>query len=76
MRKILYLLVGVSSLSSYATLNGRTLDDDINDVTIALVFNDQLEAGDNTVKAGLSTDCVDGNDKPHSNSFPYIASSH
>lgn len=63
--------------SSYGSLNGRTLDDDIIDVTLTLAFNDQSDAGkDNPVKAGVSTDYVDKNDKNFRNSFPYLASPH
>ncbi|MEP0987130.1 DUF4331 family protein [Ekhidna sp.] len=65
------------SPSSYATLNGRGLGDDVIDVTLALAFADQSAAGeDNPVKDGVSTDNVDSNDKSHSNNFPYIASAH
>ncbi|WP_420316119.1 DUF4331 family protein [Ekhidna sp.] len=65
------------SPSSYGTLNGRTLDDDVIDITLTLAFSDQSSEGaDNPVKDGVSTDNVDSNDRTHSNSFPYIASSH
>jgi hypothetical protein len=65
------------SPSSYATLNGRALDDDVIDVTLTLAFADQSEAGaDNPVKAGVSTDYVGSNDKSHTNTFPYIATPH
>lgn len=65
------------SPSSYASLNGRALEDDVIDVTLALAFADQSDAGkDNPVKDGVSTDNVDSNDKNHSTNFPYIASAH
>ena len=66
-----------NSASSYGTLNGRTLSDDVIDVTLTLAFGDQSTAGStNAVKDGLVSDNVDANDKSFSNTFPYLASPH
>ncbi|MEP1034293.1 DUF4331 family protein [Ekhidna sp.] len=66
-----------NSASSYGSLNGRTLSDDVIDITLLLAFSDQSEAGaDNPVKDGVSSDNVDANDKSFSSSFPYLASPH
>lgn len=63
--------------SSYGTLNGRALGDDVVDVTLILAFSDQSEAGaDNQVKAGVISDNVSSNDKSFSSTFPYLASPH
>lgn len=66
-----------NSATSYGSLNGRALSDDVLDVTVILAFSDQSDAGaDNQVKGGLISDNVDANDKAFSNSFPYLASPH
>ncbi len=66
-----------NAASAYGTLNGRTLSDDVIDVTLILAFGDQSSAGaGNTVKDGLVSDNVDANDKSFSNSFPYLATPH
>ncbi len=66
-----------NAASSYGTLNGRTLSDDVIDVTLTLAFGDQSTVGStNAVKDGLVSDNVDANDKSFSNTFPYLASPH
>ena len=66
-----------NAASSYGTLNGRTLSDDVIDVTLILAFGDQSTSGStNAVKDGLVSDNVDANDKSFSNTFPYLASPH
>jgi hypothetical protein len=51
-------------------LTGRTLSDDVIDVELTLVFGGP-SGGDNP---GLTSDHVNGNDKPFLTSFPYEAS--
>jgi Domain of unknown function (DUF4331) len=53
-------------------LTGRALSDDVIDVELTLVFGGPA-AKDNP---GLSSDHVDGNDKPFLSSFPYLAEPH
>lgn len=66
-----------NAASAYGTLNGRTLSDDVIDVTLLLAFSDQSAAGaDNPVKDGVSSDNVDANDKTFGTSFPYLATPH
>lgn len=66
-----------TAASSYGTLNGRALADDVIDVTLLLAFADQSEEGaDNPVKDGVSSDNVDANDKAFSTTFPYLATPH
>lgn len=50
-------------------LTGRALADDVIDVELLLIFGGP--AG--TSNAGLTSDHVGANDKPFSNSFPYLA---
>lgn len=66
-----------NAATSYGTLNGRALGDDVIDVTLLLAFSDQSTAGaGNQVKDGLVSDNIDANDKTFSTSFPYLASPH
>jgi hypothetical protein len=51
-------------------LTGRTLSDDVIDVELTLVFG----GPDGAANPGLTSDHVNGNDKPFSASFPYEAS--
>jgi hypothetical protein len=51
-------------------LTGRALADDVISVELLLIFGGPT-GGDNP---GLTNDNVDANDKPFSNSFPYLAS--
>jgi hypothetical protein len=51
-------------------LSGRTLSDDVIDVELTLVFG----GPDGAANPGLTSDHVNGNDKPFSASFPYEAS--
>lgn len=48
---------------------GRTLDDDVMDVQLKLIFGGE----DLTENPGLTQDNVDTNDVPFLNSFPYLA---
>lgn len=50
-------------------LTGRTLDDDVIDVELLLIFG----GPDGTANAGLTSDNVDKNDKEFSGDFPYLA---
>ncbi|MTI21840.1 DUF4331 domain-containing protein [Fulvivirga sp. RKSG066] len=61
--------------TSYGTLNGRALGDDVIDVTLILTFDDQ-SGNSSPLIPGLISDNVDANDKEFSNSFPYLASPH
>jgi hypothetical protein len=51
-------------------LTGRTLDDDVIDVELLLIFG----GSDGTANPGLTSDNVDSNDKEFLNAFPYLAS--
>ncbi|MCK8479515.1 DUF4331 family protein [Psychroserpens algicola] len=51
-------------------LTGRTLADDVISVELLLIFGGPM----GTDNPGLTNDNVDGNDKPFSTSFPYLAS--
>ena len=53
-------------------LTGRTLGDDVIDVELTLIFGGAT-GGSNP---GLTSDHVNGNDKPFLASFPYMASPH
>ena len=53
-------------------LTGRTLADDVIDVELTLIFGGPT-GGSNP---GLTSDHVNGNDKPFLSSFPYLASPH
>ncbi len=61
--------------SSYGTLNGRGLGDDVIDVTLLLTFSDQ-SGNTSALIPGLITDNVDSNDKSFLSSFPYLAAPH
>jgi Domain of unknown function (DUF4331) len=62
---------GVTSFyNGTEVLTGRTLGDDVIDVELTLIFGGP-SGGDN---AGLTSDHVNGNDKPFLASFPYEAS--
>ncbi|SHM01679.1 DUF4331 family protein [Mucilaginibacter sp. OK098] len=50
-------------------LTGRTLTDDVIDVSLILIFG----GPDASKNPGLTSDHVNGNDKPFSTSFPYEA---
>lgn len=50
-------------------LTGRTLADDVIDVELLLIFG----GPDGMANPGLTSDNVSANDKPFSNSFPYLA---
>ncbi|MEM7548434.1 MAG: PKD domain-containing protein [Bacteroidota bacterium] len=63
-----------SAPTSYATLNGRGLPDDVIDVTLLLTFSDQSDQGDpNGLIPGLISDNVQENDVEFSDTFPYLA---
>lgn len=51
-------------------LTGRTLNDDVIDVELTLIFGGATGASN----PGLTSDHVNGNDKAFSASFPYLAS--
>ena len=51
-------------------LTGRALADDVIDVELILIFGGPT----NAQNPGLTSDHVDANDKPFSNTFPYLAS--
>ncbi|MDX1685237.1 MAG: DUF4331 family protein [Saprospiraceae bacterium] len=51
-------------------LTGRALADDVIDVELLLIFG----GPDGMSNPGLTSDNVSSNDKPFSNSFPYLAS--
>jgi Domain of unknown function (DUF4331) len=62
---------GVTSFyNGTQVLTGRTLSDDVIDVELTLVFG----GPDGTANPGLTSDHVNGNDKPFLTSFPYEAS--
>jgi Domain of unknown function (DUF4331) len=62
---------GVTSFyNGTQVLTGRTLSDDVIDVELTLVFG----GPDGTANPGLTSDYVNGNDKPFLTSFPYEAS--
>ena len=62
---------GVTSFyNGTQVLTGRTLSDDVIDVELILVFG----GPDGAANAGLTSDHVNGNDKPFLTSFPYEAS--
>jgi hypothetical protein len=53
-------------------LTGRALADDVIDVELTLIFGGATGASN----PGLTSDHVNGNDKPFLSSFPYMASPH
>ena len=53
-------------------LTGRALADDVIDVELTLIFGGATGASN----PGLTSDHVNGNDKPFLTSFPYMASPH
>ena len=53
-------------------LTGRALGDDVIDVELILLFG----GPDATANAALTSDNVDGNDKPFLAAFPYMAAPH
>ncbi len=62
---------GVTSFyNGTQVLTGRSLSDDVIDVELTLVFG----GPDGTANPGLTSDHVNGNDKPFLTSFPYEAS--
>jgi Domain of unknown function (DUF4331) len=62
---------GVTSFyNGTQVLTGRTLSDDVIDVELTLVFG----GPNGTENPGLTSDHVNGNDKPFLTSFPYEAS--
>ena len=64
---------GVTSFyNGTQVLTGRALSDDVIDVELRLIFGGA--AG--TSNPGLTSDHVNGNDKPFLASFPYMASPH
>lgn len=56
-------------------LNGRGLNDDVVDVTLILAFGGNL-TDLSSLQSGLIGDNVGGNDKTHSDEFPYLAQPH
>ncbi|MEQ8841050.1 MAG: DUF4331 family protein [Acidimicrobiales bacterium] len=69
------LTIDVSNPAGYgAPLNGRGLADDVIDISLPVVTGDaSAVGGPNVGTVTLTTDCVDANDKPFSDSFPYLA---
>ena len=64
---------GVTSFyNGTQVLTGRALADDVIDVELTLIFGGATGASN----PGLTSDHVNGNDKPFLASFPYIASPH
>ena len=62
---------GVTSFyNGTQVLTGRTLSDDVIDVELILLFG----GPDGSANPGLTSDHVNGNDKPFLTSFPYEAS--
>ncbi len=61
------LTVDTAAPSGY--LNGRTLADDVIDISLSVVTGG-LGANGTPV---LSSDCIDGNDVPFADTFPYLA---
>jgi hypothetical protein len=55
-------ILTVDTSSTAGFLNGRRLADDVIDAELGIVTN-----------GGLTSDCVAGNDKPFSSTFPYLA---
>ncbi len=74
------LTIDTSSSDGYGgptiPLNGRRLADDVIDISLPVVTGDASAVGGPDVGGLLSTDCVDSNDKPFRNSFPYLAAPH
>lgn len=58
----------MAKVTSFGTLNGRLLSDDVVDVELQLLSG--VNGGDNMPKA---TDGVNANDKPFTTTFPYLA---
>jgi hypothetical protein len=54
-------------------LNGRGLNNDVVDVTLILAFAGNDLGNLNNTQLGLISDNVDGNDRPFSDTFPYLA---
>ena len=71
------LTIDTSSSDGYGgpttVLNGRQLADDVIDISLTVVTGNATAVGGPDVGAVLTTDCVDANDKPFSDSFPYLA---
>ena len=69
------LTIDVSNPAGYgAPLNGRGLADDVIDISLPVVTGDASAVGGPTVgSVTLTTDCVDANDKPFGDTFPYLA---
>ena len=64
---------GVTSFyNGTQVLTGRALGDDVIDVELTLIFGGATGASN----PGLTSDHVNGNDKPFLTSFPYMASPH
>ena len=64
---------GVTSFyNGTQVLTGRTLADDVIDVELILIFGGATGASN----PGLTSDHVNGNDKPFLSSFPYMANPH
>lgn len=62
---------GVTSFyNGTQVFTGRTLSDDVIDVELTLIFG----GTDGTANPGLTSDHINGNDKPFLTSFPYEAS--
>jgi hypothetical protein len=64
------LNVSASGATTYGTLTGRGLSDDVIHTSLDLIFG----GPDGTSNPGLNDDHVPANDKPFLNSFPYLAS--
>ena len=65
-------LLTIDTSSADGFLNGRQLADDVIDAELAIVTG-SLGANDSPV---LESDCVDTNDVPFSDTFPYLAPAH
>jgi len=63
------LNVAASGATTYGTLTGRGLSDDVIHTSLTLIFG----GPDGTSNPGLNDDHVPANDKPFLSSFPYLA---
>lgn len=63
------LNVSTTGTTSYATLTGRTLDDDVIDLSFHLIWG----GPDGSLNPKLTSDHVDHNDKAFLSTFPYEA---
>jgi hypothetical protein len=66
------LNVGMSGATTFGTLKGRRLEDDVITTELTLIFG----GATGTSNPGLNDDHVDNNDKTFLTTFPFLASPH